>query len=291
MKVWECRDLGETKEYLGIRIIRDQKRQTLTLDQCVYVEKVLKRFEMHKSAWTPLPTGYNPKISETKATSDLRSQYQSVIGSLLYIMLGTPPDIAFAVIRISQFCANPSQEHLSRALYIVRCLGSTKNLALHFNGANHNGFLGYTDSDWAANPDDRKSITGYVLFLAKFPCLMVNQMTENCSIVFQQKPSIWPCSTRQGRYLGSNHSWWRFTSPYQKFCFTVITRKRSFWQPIQPRNNDLNTLEYVTTTSENVWKKEIRLISSIFQLENRSLISLPRIFRQSSSKPYGKTFV
>ena len=81
-------------------------------------------------------------------------------------MLGTRPDLAFTVIHMSQFRANPSQEHLSRALYIIRYLGSTKNLALRFNGANHNGFLGYMDSDWVANPDDRKSITGYVLFLA-----------------------------------------------------------------------------------------------------------------------------
>ena len=84
-------------------------------------------------------------------------------------MLGTQLDIAFAVICMSQFCANPSQEHLSQALYIVRYLGSTKNLALQFNGANHDRFLGYTDSDWAANPDDQKSITGYVLFLANSP--------------------------------------------------------------------------------------------------------------------------
>ena len=45
-------------------------------------------------------------------------------------MLGTRPDLAFVVIRMSQFCANPAQEHLSRALYIIRYLGSTKNLAL-----------------------------------------------------------------------------------------------------------------------------------------------------------------
>ena len=120
MKVWESRDLGEAKEYLGMHITCDRKKRTLTLDQCVYAEKVLKRFGLQntKPARTPLPTGYNPKISETEATSDLHSQYQSVIGSLLYIMLGTRPDIAFAVIRMSQFCANPSQEHLSRALCI-----------------------------------------------------------------------------------------------------------------------------------------------------------------------------
>ena len=122
MKVWESRDLGKAKEYLGMCITRDRKKQTLTLDQCVYAEKVLKRFGMQnaKPTRTPLPSGYNPKISEIEATSTLRSQYQSVIGSLLYIMLGTQPDLAFAVIRMSQFCANPSQEHLSRALYIYR---------------------------------------------------------------------------------------------------------------------------------------------------------------------------
>ena len=104
-----------------------------------------------KPAWTPLPTGYNPKISDTEATSDIHSQYQLVIGSLFYIMLGTQPDIAYVVIYMSQFCANPSQEHLSWALYIIQYLGSIKNLALCYDGANHDGFLGYTDSNWAAN--------------------------------------------------------------------------------------------------------------------------------------------
>ena len=171
IKVWESRNLGEAKEYLGMRITCDRKKQTLTLDQCVYVEKVLKRFRMQnaKPAQTPLPTGYNPKISDTEATSEICSQYQSVIGLLLYIMLGTQPDITYTVIHMSQFCANPLQEHLSWALYIIQYLGSTKNLALCYDGANHNGFLGYADSDWTANPDDWKSITGYILFLANSP--------------------------------------------------------------------------------------------------------------------------
>ena len=41
MKVWESRDSGEAKEYPGMRITRDRKKQTLTLDQCVYAEKSL----------------------------------------------------------------------------------------------------------------------------------------------------------------------------------------------------------------------------------------------------------
>ena len=122
------------------------------------------------------------RISENEATSELHSQYQSVIESLLYIMLGTKPDIAFAVIYMSQFYANLPQEHLSQALYIVQYLGSTKNLTLKFDGANHNGFLGYTDSDWAANLDDYKSITEYVLFLANAPVLWLTRRQKTIAL-------------------------------------------------------------------------------------------------------------
>ena len=152
----------------------------------------------------PLPTGYNPRISENEATSELHSQYQSMIVSLLYIMLGTRPDIAFVVIHMSQFCANSSQEHLSQALYIVRYLESTKNLTLKFHGANHNSFLGYTDSDWAANPDDQKSITGYVLFLADAPVswLTKRQKTIALSSIEAEYMAILD-STRQISWIKS----------------------------------------------------------------------------------------
>jgi hypothetical protein len=93
MKRWESRDLGQAKEYLGMRIIRDRKKRTISLDQTRYVEKVVKRFgqENCKPVSVPLPTGYNPRPHSTQNQSNatLRSHYQSVIGSLSYIMLGT----------------------------------------------------------------------------------------------------------------------------------------------------------------------------------------------------------
>ena len=105
IKRWESHDLGEAKEYLGMRITRDCKAHTITLDQTHYVEKVAKCFgqENCKEVSTPLPTGYSPRPNEGNANPTLRSHYQSVIGSLLYIMLGTRPDIAYSVIKMSQF--------------------------------------------------------------------------------------------------------------------------------------------------------------------------------------------
>ena len=170
-------------------ITRDRKKRTLTLDQCVYAEKVLKQFGMlnAKPTQTPLPSGYNPKISEIEATSTLRSQYQSVIGSLLYIMLGTRLDLAFAVIHMSQFCANPSQEHLSQALYIYRkvsWINQEPSITIQWCKPQrvlriHRQWLG--SKSWWSEVHHR-----ICPIPCELSCLLVNQMTENCSIVFHR---------------------------------------------------------------------------------------------------------
>jgi len=163
---WDCRDLGECKEFLRMRIIRNQNR--ILLDQSSYLDKVVERFGMKnaKFAQTPLPAGYTPKENKLAVNATLRTEYQQVIGSLLYIMLGTRPDIAFAVTKMAQFAANPSKEHLDKAKYIVRYLASTPKYALVLDGASNKGLIAYSDSDYAGDPIKRRSQTGYFFKLA-----------------------------------------------------------------------------------------------------------------------------
>ena len=89
MRTWECRDLGPTKEFLRMTI--ERKGKTIELDQRDYLKKVLERFNMinAKSVPTPLPSGYIPTPSDGPVDEQLRTRYQQVIGSLLYLMLGT----------------------------------------------------------------------------------------------------------------------------------------------------------------------------------------------------------
>jgi hypothetical protein len=168
MKRWECRDLGAVTEFLRMRIVREGSK--VHIDQCAYLETVLQRCGMQnsKSAATPLPAGYMPQKVDEDATIDpeLRSHYQTVIGSLLYLTLGTRPDIAFAVTKLAQFAARPSQEHLTKALYICRYLVGTKDYRLTYDGSSGLGLRACTDSDWASDPDGRKSQSGYYLTLA-----------------------------------------------------------------------------------------------------------------------------
>ena len=166
MKAWECRDLGDAQEFLRMRIKR--KDGKIYLDQTAYLQKVLQRFELQnaKSVPTPLPEGYNPSPNTSQANPALRSKFQQVIGSLLYIMLGTRPDIAFAVTKLSQHAANPSEDHLNRALYICRYLLGSADYSLVFDGPSNGGLMAYADSDWASDPTTRKSTTGYMIKLA-----------------------------------------------------------------------------------------------------------------------------
>ena len=73
------------------------------------------------------------------------------MGSLLYLMLGMRPDIAYTVIKMSQFSANPSQEHLYKAMHIMRYLAGTQDYVLIYDGIKSEGLHAFTDSDWAAD--------------------------------------------------------------------------------------------------------------------------------------------
>ena len=166
MEKWESRDLGDAKEFLGINIKRVGAK--IFLDQREYLEKVLVRCNMQngKSAPTPLPEGYFARQNLGDCNAQLRQRYQQVIGSLLYLMLGTRPDISFAVTLLSRHASNPTQEHLNKAYYICRYLCGTRQYSLVYNGHPGVGFEAHVDSDWGSNLDTRRSTSGYILSLA-----------------------------------------------------------------------------------------------------------------------------
>ena len=141
-------------------------KNTIALDQKDYLNKILKHFNMTnaKSVPTPLPSGYIPTPNDGPEDAQLRTRYHQVIGSLLYLMLGTRPDIAYAVTKLSQFTANPSQDHLNKALYICRYLVGTDNYKLVY-GQTDEGFIAFADSDWGSDSKTRRSTTGHLVFL------------------------------------------------------------------------------------------------------------------------------
>ena len=121
-----------------------------------------------KSATIPLPQGHYPLSYNSQVDSDLQSCFQQVIGSLLYMMLGTQPNIAYPVTALSQHAVKPSQEHLDKVLYICQYLPGTCFYSLVFDGASQAGLIASTDSNWASDPNICCSQTGWFIELANY---------------------------------------------------------------------------------------------------------------------------
>ncbi|KAG9446257.1 hypothetical protein H6P81_012385 [Aristolochia fimbriata] len=162
------KDLGEAKQLLGTQITRDKKKKKLWLSQEGYVKKVLERFNMHESKAVTTTLGSQFKLSkEQGAKSDEEIAhmktvpYASAIGSLMYAMVSTRPDIAHAVGVVSRFMKNPGKEHWEAVKWIFRYLKGTSNYCLCFGG-NNIDVKGFVDSNHAGDKDNGRSTSGYV---------------------------------------------------------------------------------------------------------------------------------
>jgi hypothetical protein len=94
--------------------------------------------------------------------------YRSAVGTLLYLVTGTRPDIAVAVGAVSRFLENPGEEHWVAVKRIMRYLKETINYTLTINPKSLE-LIGYCDADWAGDPDTRRSTTGYIFRLGGAP--------------------------------------------------------------------------------------------------------------------------
>ena len=122
---WKCKDLGEPKEFLRMCILCNNN--TIMIHQVNYLKKILEHFRLTnpKATPTPLPAGYHPLSNEKVVDPTLHLRFQMMIGSLIYLMIGTRPNIAFAVTMLLKHAANPSQDHLNKVLYIGHYLYGT----------------------------------------------------------------------------------------------------------------------------------------------------------------------
>ena len=88
--------------------------------------------------------------------------YQSAVGCLLYLSVATRPDITYAVSNVARFCAKPTNQHWVAVKRIIRYLKGTQQYRLLYSKSNSNNCVGFSDTDWGGDLDDRKSTSGYM---------------------------------------------------------------------------------------------------------------------------------
>jgi hypothetical protein len=176
---FQTKDLGASTWILGMRITRDRKARTITLDQELYVTKALERHGMQQCKVASTPGAVKGSVDLEEAASSAavdRQQYQEMVGTLMYSAVSCRPDIAHAVQQLAQAMQAPTQMHLLAAKRVFRYLAGTKDVGLVFGsrseqvletrGRKFNNFrldvCAFADADWANDKADRKSITGWV---------------------------------------------------------------------------------------------------------------------------------
>ncbi|KAG8498724.1 hypothetical protein CXB51_005090 [Gossypium anomalum] len=165
---FEMKDLGPAKKILGMEILRDRKTSKLYLSQKGYIEKLLCRFNMRsaKPVSTPLAAHFRLSSALSPQSDDeieymSHVPYSSAVGSLMYAMVCSRPDLSYAVSAVSRYMANPGKEHWKAVQWILRYLRGTTDVCLQF-GRTEDGVIGYVDADFAGDLDRRRSLTGYV---------------------------------------------------------------------------------------------------------------------------------
>lgn len=198
----ECH-LGPISYILGIEVIRDCPNKRLYLSQRKYIQDVLAHFSM-AATWpvsTPLNKGSPLTLDDCPQTLEdtqymASIPYLSAVGSLMYLAVGTRPDLSYAVGALSRFNANPGKAHWKQVQHVFKYLVGTQDFMLCYGAGKDGTWLSvYSDSDYASDLDSARSTSGFSVFLGS--CL-VNWSSKRQSVVAK--------STTEAEYIAANEA-------------------------------------------------------------------------------------
>ncbi|KAH9714593.1 hypothetical protein KPL71_020713 [Citrus sinensis] len=275
----------------GMQIHRDRNNRKIWLSQKNYLKKILRRFNMQdcKSISTPLPVNF--KLSSSMCPSNeverkemSRVPYASAVGSLMFAMICTRPDIAQAVGAVSRYMANPGGEHWIAVKRILRYIRGTSGVALCYGGSEFT-VRGYVDSDFAGDLDKRKSTTGYVFTLARAAVSWVSKLqtvvalstteaeymasTQACKEAIwiqrlleelghkQEKISVF-CDSQSALHIARNpafHSRTKHIGVQYHFVREVVEDRSVDLQKIYTKENLADVLTKPINTDKFVWSR------------------------------------
>jgi hypothetical protein len=164
MNEFEMTDLGKMKYFLGIEVL--QRPDGVFIGQRKYAQEVLDRFKMDQCNPVKNPVVPGNKLSKDEDGVRIDSTlYKQIVGSLMYLT-ATRPDITFVVSLISRYMEHPTEMHLQAAKRVLRYVKGTSSLGVFYKKEGNQELLGYTDSDYAGDQNDRKSTSGYVFLMS-----------------------------------------------------------------------------------------------------------------------------
>ena len=168
---FDIKDLRELKYFLGIKVEQNKESGSIWIGQPAYTENILKRLGMQDSKPTSTPAEVSSKLKPAPSQAEPvnQTEYQSAVGSLMYLAVSTRLDIAFSVNNLARFNSNPQKEYWTALKQILKYLKGTTNIGILYKQDGSDKCVGYSDTDWAGDPSDRKSTSGYIFMFSDGP--------------------------------------------------------------------------------------------------------------------------
>lgn len=163
MNEFAMTDLGKMKYFLGVEVV--QGEQGIFINQNKYANEVLARFGMYdcNSMKNLIVPGSRLSKNGGGAAVDA-TMFKQLVGSLRYLT-ATRPDLMFSVNLVSRYVEHPTEAHLLAAKRILRYVKGTVKFGIAYKKGGDEELVGYADSDYAGDLDDRKSTSGFVFML------------------------------------------------------------------------------------------------------------------------------
>jgi len=159
LSIFEMKVMGKARYVLSVEISRNRSNKLLGLIQEAYINKILECFRMHysKPMDTPVEKGLTLSLDQCPKTYKEKERmsnvpYTSAIGSLMYVMLCTRPDICYAIGLVSRYQSNLGPAHWQAVKRIFRYLRGTSDLVLCYQNWDLR-LRGCLDADWDGDLD------------------------------------------------------------------------------------------------------------------------------------------
>jgi len=191
-KNFKMKDLGKVSKFLGINIkVTGTEIKFLLKD---YINKILKEFNMAECSAVKTTMAPGEKLNDTSSPLCNATQYRSIVGKLIFASNTVRFDISYAVSTLSRYLREPTENQLRAAKRVLRYLKDTSDFGITYKSGTELKLDGYSNTDWAGDPIDRKSTAGYVFKVANGPITWKSKRLPTIAL-----------SSTESEYMGLAH--------------------------------------------------------------------------------------